>query len=339
MTTKKTSKKVYRAVVLGCGNIGALLEADPMRPKPATHAGAFMRNPQTALVALVDSDAKNLAAALQLFPKAKGYASVAQCLAEMQPDIVAIATPPATHKALIDFCGKSGVRAIICEKPLSYSASEAKAIERLVKKYGMLLVVNYQRRFFPLFVKAKAAVQTCLGKVEQVTCYYSNGVTNNGSHILDALDFLLEDPAVSVMAKVAAHNRTCPKGDVNIDALITLRSGATVALLSIDQAFWGINDIKIYGSKGEVLLSDYGYSLTETPVGTSVFGGVNQLLMHKAKKAHSKESMVNGVLNHVLACLSKKTKPKAGTAGQSIATLTVLDALLKSAQTKKSVNL
>ncbi len=326
-----TDKK-YTAVVVGCGAIGVLLEVDPKRPKPATHAGALSAHPRTRLVALVDSNKKNLAAAGKLFPKATRYENLAECLESEKPDIVSIATGASSHRAIIETCARFGVKTIICEKPLAETPADAKVIELLVKQKKMMLVLNYQRRFFALFERARKEIAAGkLGEIQQVTCYYSNGLYNNGGHVIDALHYILEDRFVAVSAWSNMHNRTHPKGDANIDALMSAKKGAVVTLQSVDQTKWGANEIHIYGEKGAIVLGEYGYAYTFIPAKPSVFGGVLQLDSAKSKTLHKKESMVAGAVARAVECLEGRAKMHSSTAeGREV--LAVCEALSKSAK-------
>ena len=49
-----------RAVIIGTGRVGSRLEKDPLRQKPASHAGWYAAHPRTRLVAGADCDAEAL---------------------------------------------------------------------------------------------------------------------------------------------------------------------------------------------------------------------------------------------------------------------------------------
>lgn len=321
--------------MVGCGDIGALLESEPNRPKPATHAGALSSYSKTQLVALVDTDQKKLRAAGKLFPGARLYSSLEECLAEETPDIAAIAAPPDSHLALVTQCARSGVRMIICEKPVAYSLAHARAIAKIVREKKVAFVLNYQRRFFPVFESLRSDIRAGkLGTIEQVTCYYSNGVLNNGGHAIDSLNFLLGDKIASVLALENKHNRAAPAGDLNIDALLETQKGARIALQSLDQSKWGMHEFRIYGTKSAAVIGDYGYSLQKMLPVPGPFARVKTL--ESGDKITKQESMVAGALEHLIYCHER------GAASQSDAesgqeTLKILDAILESAEKKAMV--
>ncbi|OGJ60206.1 hypothetical protein A2635_05560 [Candidatus Peribacteria bacterium RIFCSPHIGHO2_01_FULL_51_9] len=325
-------KKKYRTVVVGCGRIGVLFEAEPRRPKPASHAGAIVANTKTELVALVDPDPRNLAKAGRMFPKAARYPSLAKCLKKEMPDIVVIATPPAMRRSLIASCVEAKIKILICEKPLAESAHEALAIRKLLARSRTTFVLNYQRRFSPLYKSVRQSIQKgAIGRVQQITCYYSNGMRNNGGHIIDALMFLLDDRITSVRAVKHAHNRVHPTGDINVDALLHTAGGATITLQSFDQGVYAIHDIRIFGTKGAIVITDFGQRAMWTKTGTSSFAGIKELKSLSVRQQHALLSATSGALAHAIELFENRHTPRSGIVN-GIEVLRVLDALKKSAK-------
>ncbi|MFZ1075031.1 MAG: Gfo/Idh/MocA family oxidoreductase [Minisyncoccia bacterium] len=328
----KQKKPTYRVAVVGCGKIGALFEAEPKREKPASHAGAAVLNSRTKLAAFVDTRKENLAAAAKLFPQAVPYAKLSFCLKKERPDIVVIATPPAARLALIRECVREGVRIVVCEKPLASNKKEAAQIEALVKKSRTTFVLNYQRRFSPLFARVRQEIKKGkLGRIQQITCYYSNGLYSNAGHIVDALSYVLDDEIVSASGFTNAVNKTHPAGDINVDAILKTKKGTTIALQSFDQKEYGIHDIRIYGTKESATLTDYGMTLVETPAAVSQFKGVLQLDGKRRRETHSPLSATKQVLTHAIESYEKKL-PQASSATSGLAVLRVLDAIARSAK-------
>ncbi len=306
---RRTKKLKYRVAVIGCGAVGVLYGTEKKRPTSASHAGAAVSNTKTVLAALVDTDAKALARAGELFPGVKRYASAGDCIKKESPDMVVIATPPSARLALIKLCVQHTVRAIICEKPLANTAREARSIARAIAKSRALFVLNYQRRFSPLFERVRRDIASgALGRVEQVTCYYSNGLYNNGGHALDALLQLLgEDMAVN-WARVN-KNASHPPGDPCVDAMLETKKGVRIVLQSVDQKAYGIFDIRLLGTRGERAFTDYGSTLMETAARTSVFEGVRQL---DRRRALQRRADPQGTLAYAVACLEQGTPPASG---------------------------
>ena len=325
-------KSTYTVVVVGCGKIGALFEAEPKREKPASHAGAVMKNNKTELVGLVDVNAKNLIAAKKLFPSAIGCASLIECLKSERPDIVIIATPPSARLTVLKECVRFGIKIIICEKPLAINVLEAKQIKSLVGKNDITFVLNYQRRFSPLFARVREEIKkNKLGRIQHITGYYSNGLFSNGGHLIDALAFLIDDGIVSVIGVKNKMNTTHSAGDINVDALLTTKKGTTIVLQSFDQKEYGIHDIRIYGTKGSAVLTDYGRTLIEMFAHPSQFAGVQQLDNFHQQVMRSPLSDTKGVLAHAIECYEKRCTPTSSVAS-GLSVLRVLDAVARSAK-------
>lgn len=318
----RIKKAMYHVAIIGCGKVGVLYEAEQKRPKPASHAGYIATNPHTKLAALVDTSPAALMKAGKLFPRARKYASARKCLEKEHPDIVVIATPPHTHLALVRLCIQEGVRAVICEKPLALTIAEAEAIIHIVKKSGIIFVLNYQRRFAPLFVRVRRdIISGALGKIQQVTCYYSNGLYNNGGHAIDALLFLLgEDMTVrwACVNRSAAHFA----GDPCIDAVLETKKGARIHLQSVDQKSYGIFDIHILGTHGERVFTNYSLTLIETSARGSVFKEVRQLDRARSRVLQGHEG---NVLAEVLRLLARRERQSD--AAQELAVMRILHSI------------
>ena len=324
--------KKYRAVVVGCGKIGALFELEKKRAKPASHAGAIVQNPKTELLALADKNPENLAAAGKMFPHAALYTSLTECLKCEKPDIVVIATPPSGREGLIGACVKANVKMIVCEKPLAVSVRKALGIAKLLADSQTIFVLNYQRRFSPLFKRARDDVRKgVLGRLQHITCYYSNGLYNNGGHIIDALQYLIADTITSVRAVRNATNKTHPAGDMNIDALLTTEKGMSISLQSFDQDAYAIHDIHIMGSKGVITLTDFGQHGIWRFAGPSQFAGIKELHAARTREQKKPLSATRDSLAHIMRCFEFKRPTESGVKS-GIAVLRVLEALKKSAQ-------
>ena len=81
------------------------------------------------------------------------FTELAAMLAEVQPDVLDIVTPPETHHALVKLaCEDPSVRTIICQKPLAPTEAESVAIVELVEGYPeTLLVVHENFRWQPWY--------------------------------------------------------------------------------------------------------------------------------------------------------------------------------------------
>jgi predicted dehydrogenase len=221
---------------------------------------------------------------------------------------------------------------IICEKPLAQNVREALAIKKLLDTSKTVFVLNYQRRFSPLFAGMRRDIQTGkLGRIQQVSCYYSNGLYNNGGHAIDALSYLLDDSIVTARGLKNEHNRTYYNDDFNIDGILETKKGTRISMQSLDQHAYGIHDIHIFGEKGDILISAYGQTAVRRSARPSMFAGIQQLDSKTEKVVSRPLSATKDALVHAIDCYEHKKKPKSGIEN-GVDTMRILDALARSAR-------
>jgi len=185
------------AAIAGLGRIASLLEEDSLREKPCTHAGAISADADCELVAGCDIDEERR----QLFAQkwqVPVYADAAEMLRIHKPDLLAIATHPDSHYHYCRLAADSGVRAVICEKPLADNLSEARKIARLAEN-GLVIITNHERRYSEDYIRAKAVLAGGkLGGLLSVRAVLYMGRTkrlidvlwHDGTHLADAIMFL-----------------------------------------------------------------------------------------------------------------------------------------------------
>lgn len=331
MSTNTDMNKKYTGVVIGCGRIGATYEIDSGLIQPASHASALAANPRTQLVALVDPDAGALAKAGEYYG-VETSTDARATLEKHRPDIAVIATPPGTHEALLALALELKIPAIICEKPLSDSLESAGRMRALAEKSDSIVVLNYQRRFFPRFKEARDKIaKGALGRIQQVSCYYSNGLLNNGSHTVDALSFLLDDTAQWALGVQNELNAAAPFG-TNIDGLIGFSRGTVASLQSLDNNAWGAHDFQLLGTKGALVIRQYGFRFDWLPIRDGVtFAGMNELDWENAETSFEKHSMLEATLAHAVGRLDGIDEPQS-TLSDGYRTMQVLAALVESAE-------
>lgn len=111
------------------------------------HLTAFQAlGERVELAAAVDVDAERLAQVCTANGIPHQYTGVTAMLAAEQPELVAIVTPPATHKALIIECLEAGAD-VWCEKPLCASLAEFDELEAAEQRTGRSISTVFQWRF------------------------------------------------------------------------------------------------------------------------------------------------------------------------------------------------
>lgn len=113
------------------------------------HYEAWARLPDVELVGACDLDrakAEGIAAEFG----GRAWTEPAKMLADLKPDLVDIATPPATHMAMVRLAAEAGIPCI-CQKPLAPTLAESAEIVALAKQAGIPLIVHENFRFQPWY--------------------------------------------------------------------------------------------------------------------------------------------------------------------------------------------
>jgi virulence factor len=84
------------------------------------------------------------------------FHSVDQLL-DAKPEAVFVHSPTETHYEVVMACLQRGV-AVYVDKPLSYQLAESETMARFAQAQGILLAVGFNRRFAPMYEKARAWV-------------------------------------------------------------------------------------------------------------------------------------------------------------------------------------
>ncbi len=323
--------KEFKAAVIGCGRIGAAMEADRKRILPATHAGAFRACRGARLAALVDPDPATLERARKLFPGVPVFSDPGTMLEEIRPDIVSVATPPATHAPLVKLCASSRVPAVVCEKPIASTVQEGKEMIAACRRAGSLLFINHTRRFDPLLHRAR--VEVAKGKIGEVlfaSAYYTAGLFNTGTHLVDLLRSFLGD--VASVTGVREPRTSVPKGDIAINGWLAFRSGVPASLHHLEVKDYSIFEVRLYGRKGLLTVDRFGFTVESTPVRDCIdFAGYKELDVDGRVRRGGSRSLMGPLADHVVACLRGREKPfSRGEDG--LEALRVLLALEKSAE-------
>jgi predicted dehydrogenase len=243
----------YRAAIVGCGDIGH------------AHAEGFRANPEVELVAVVDpvEPARRQFRAEYGVPAA--YPSVEELFAAGAPDIVSVCVWHRLHAPITIAAAGAGVRAVICEKPMATSMAEVDAMIEACDRAGTRLVVSHQRRFTPGWERARDLVAAgAIGTVAVAQGRARNGLLNVGTHLIDAMLFILGEPVATwVMAAVERQTdrfeRDTPIED-RCMVLVELAGGAQLFvqndLPGAESPGHGI-DLQFTGSAGMIETSEY----------------------------------------------------------------------------------
>ena len=123
------SEELTRAII-GCGGIST----------------AHLAMTDARLLALCDVDSHRLAEKMHGRPGVKGYHDFREVLARPDIDVVHICTPPHWH-GLISIMAAQAGKDIWCEKPMTRTLAEGRAVVDAVRRYSRIFRINTWFRF------------------------------------------------------------------------------------------------------------------------------------------------------------------------------------------------
>jgi len=320
--------KSYRAAIVGCGRIASLFAEDTKRKGISTHAQAYLKHPRTKLVAACDRDKGRLLAFGKRWGIKKLYSSLEELLKKEKIDILSICTPNQTHAMLAEQAVQHGVKGIVCEKPIADSLHHADHLIETCRKQGVPLLINHIRRYVPLYHRIYQMIHKGeLGKIQGISCYYSAGVLNTGTHLFDILNHFFGE----VAWVWADPSHVLGTTDRTYNGYLFFKRGFGCSLTAVEVAPYLMFEVDIYGSKKRVRLTNSG---SEAQIWRSVkspqFTGYRSLELHKTLKGSFDRGFINLVSSAV--DLVEKKKPIYCSGEHGRANLEIAVALHESAK-------
>lgn len=184
--------KQVSTVLLGLGRIAWMLEKDRLRYHPCTHAGS-LKNPGIRknpfhLVGACDLIQERLDDFSSYWKKPLLRSKEASEVLALRPDLAVIAASLPSHFDLVRAAQKSGVCAIVLEKPPAANLKEATRLLTLCDQTNVW--VNFERRYHPGYRKVKDIIDSkLLGEMRSIR----GRVLVGGSHGAGEAGPLLHD--------------------------------------------------------------------------------------------------------------------------------------------------
>ncbi len=211
--------KQLRTGVVGVGFIGVV------------HIEQLRRLGNIEVVAITDSaDPQEKADALFV---PKGYADYREMIDNEKLDCIHICTPNNTHFDIAVYALERGVH-VVCEKPMTCTAEEARKLRDMAKEKGLVHAMNFNCRFYPMAYQMRQMVKsgevgevyTIHGGYLQDWLYYetdyswrlepeasgaSRAFADIGSHWIDLVEYVTGLRVTEVLADFEIFHKTRKK--------------------------------------------------------------------------------------------------------------------------------
>jgi UDP-N-acetyl-2-amino-2-deoxyglucuronate dehydrogenase len=189
----EVSKPTYRVAFIGCGR------------RAHEHAIGVKEDSRCEVVALSDistESSERLNAEFEF--QAKIYTDHKEMLTKEKPDVVLICLWTPLHLSVFRDCAESGVKAVLCEKPMSATWGECQEMGRIAEETGCQLTFSLQRRFAAGNQTVRRLIKEGkIGQVVRMDLYSPPNLLDCAIHTFDqAISYMDETPAKSVLGAV-----------------------------------------------------------------------------------------------------------------------------------------
>jgi len=337
--------KFFKTGVIGCGRIGSLLEEDPLRGKPCTHAGAFSTLKNAQIIAGCDINKTRLKNFGEKWKVKHLYTNYQDMLSENSLDILCIATWTNQHATIALEGVRSGVKGIFCEKPIDVDFNLARKLVRTCQKKNIPLLINHERRWDAYYQKAHKIIRT--GKIGEVRTIIGNALSSkpgellakqygggalfhDGTHLIDLLLYF------GGPIEWVSGNENRPKGKRFIEetasAMIAFQNGSQGFIEAGGNRNYFNFELDIQGSEGRLLIGNSGRELYITKK-SKRFKGFQELEKIPFPKPKQYESPFVGGAKEMIKSINTG-KPAFSSGEDALRALEIIYTIYKSAQQK-----
>ena len=161
-----------RVGVIGCGEISS------------NHVLGYLNSARYEIVALADLSEQAMHDFDKQFSehddyKPEHFTDAREMLEKSELDVVSVGVWDMGHAPMTIAAAASGVKAILCEKPMSDTTGSAADMMLVCRRNGVKLAIGHQRRFLPAYNLAKQMIGDGeIGEPRLITTAARDGLPN-----------------------------------------------------------------------------------------------------------------------------------------------------------------
>jgi len=259
----------FRVGIVGCGRIGSLLEKDPLREKPCTHAAAISYHPELEIVSACDFNKDRIVQFGKDWSITSLYDNYLDMFEDIKPDIVSVAAWSKYHKEIVCSALDYGVKGIYCEKPIAGTLKDAQEMVSRCREMNVKLLVGHERRYHHNYIKTKeiisngeiGEIKTIIGFTQcgappklPIKEYYGGPIFHDGTHLIDIMRFFSGE-IYSVYGKV---ERSFDKDHLEhtAHAILKFHNGATGFIEGGGEKGYFRFEVDIQGTLGRIVIGN-----------------------------------------------------------------------------------
>ena len=320
---------MYRAAVVGLGNIGFQFSLDPNRTGTWSHVSAYERCEETVLVGAVEIDEGRTVVFREHRRDIPVYKNVRDLMEVLQPQIVSICTPEQSHYQIAKEIVNYPVEGIFCEKPITSDVEDAKELVRLCSDKNVVLAVNHTRRWDDTYLYAQEMIEKgMIGTVKVMNAFYSGQIFNIGSHLIDVTRMILQKN-ITEMSGISDDINIL---DPDISGWIAFENNCVCTIAAIGKRENLIFEIDIIGEEGRIRILNNGENIEiYSFMDSHRYSGYRELSNIERPSIQKRDRFVNAVYD--IVSVIRKAKNRVNCSGEDgLAALAICHGLVKSAR-------
>jgi predicted dehydrogenase len=223
-----------------------------------THAHAYKVCKKTKLLGFYDinSDQSKIAANKW---SCQSFGSLGDVFKREDVDIVSVCTPTDTHFEVLRYLLDKRPKIVICEKPLTLSKKQGEEIIELYQEAKIPILVNYSRRFDSAMLGLQDVIsKKKYGNTICASALYTKGLLNNGSHLINLLQFFFGDYTDGKRLYSVFDYTSI---DPTVAAIIGFVGCKKVHLIPGNEENYSIFELDILFEEARVRLTNFGFSV------------------------------------------------------------------------------
>jgi virulence factor len=284
------------------------------------------RRPEVALAAVVARSPDTLHRVGSTYRVGEQFQSVEELLAFGDFDQAFVLTPPEAHHHQVVALLRAG-HDVLCEKPVAPFLAQVLDLEEVQQETGRVLAFAFNRRYCPVYVRAKAAFA---GRRPDVCIVQKNkeapqrrALLHDAIHVVDTMRWFCGGEVEDVQARALGED---PHHETNVTASVRFSSGALGVLVMSRTAGQWHERLEAHGSNRTTVV-DYPESVRvvneetltwqATPDGWGVTSAAARLGF-------------SGLIDHFFDCVASRERPLTSIQ-EALGTHALVDAIYQAA--------
>jgi len=182
------------------------------------------------------------------------YDTLDELIRKAAPDAALVLTPKETHAEIVTKLLRAGIHTF-CEKPMATNLDDARRMTELAAERDRLLMIGFNRRYAPVFQRAKQALNSnlpdvCVAQKNKPGTAY-RATLDNMIHMVDTVRFFMGE-CVAVRAHAQFED---PWHERTAAAMLRFESGGIAFILGNRSCGQWMERVELYGGGRSIVVN------------------------------------------------------------------------------------